>query len=446
MSKDKIKIFNDKTNQIISNAFKEYGTIFINEEDKEIDKEIKTAISGSQILFEKSAFVDNDIPNLNYDSVFAGYLASEVIRRYIPNSFIIAKTRNYLLNPNNILKGIERSIDGTNIDEIIIRYLDGTATDSDKEQLLTWLKESDKNLHSYSEFRDVWFASQSNSSVHSDMEKALKRLEKRIKGKESEKKINIVSPYNFYKTARVAAFFALLFIIGITFYHIGRNVTKKDILILNHLITDSGSKRRFVLPDSTIVWLNSNSKLEYPTTFSESSREISLEGEAYFEVSHDVNKPFHVHAGDMDIEVLGTHFSVENYPDKKGVEAVLAEGRIKVTGSEIPVPLVLEPGELIRYDKSNKQTVVKKVDAENYISWIQNELTFDNAKLADIVMNLKKWYSIDIECDSSIGQNLSMSFTLHKGEDLDEILKAMTLIIPVRYYWKDNVLNIVSVK
>ena len=328
-----------------------------------------------------------------------------------------------------------------NIDEIIIRYLDGTATDSDKEQLLT-----DKNLHSYSEFRDVWFASQSNSSVHSDMEKALKRLEKRIKGKESEKKINIVSPYNFYKTARVAAFFALLFIIGITFYHIGRNVTKKDILILNHLITDSGSKRRFVLPDSTIVWLNSNSKLEYPTTFSESSREISLEGEAYFEVSHDVNKPFHVHAGDMDIEVLGTHFSVENYPDKKGVEAVLAEGRIKVTGSEIPVPLVLEPGELIRYDKSNKQTVVKKVDAENYISWIQNELTFDNAKLADIVMNLKKWYSIDIECDSSIGQNLSMSFTLHKGEDLDEILKAMTLIIPVRYYWKDNVLNIVSVK
>ena len=224
-----------------------------------------------------------------------------------------------------------------NIDEIIIRYLDGTATDSDKEQLLTWLKESDKNLHSYSEFRDVWFASQSNSSVHSDMEKALKRLEKRIKGKESEKKINIVSPYNFYKTARVAAFFTLLFIIGITFYHIGRNVTKKDILILNHLITDSGSKRRFVLPDSTIVWLNSNSKLEYPTTFSESSREISLEGEAYFEVSHDVNKPFHVHAGDMDIEVLGTHFSVENYPDKKGVEAVLAEGRIKVTGSEISV-------------------------------------------------------------------------------------------------------------
>lgn len=69
MSKDKIKIFNDTTNKIVSNAFKEYDKIFINEEDKEIDNEIKTAISGSQILFEKSAFVDNDIPHLNYDSV-----------------------------------------------------------------------------------------------------------------------------------------------------------------------------------------------------------------------------------------------------------------------------------------------------------------------------------------------------------------------------------------
>ena len=155
LSKDKIKIFNDKTNQIISNAFKEYGTIFINEEDKEIDKEIKTAISGSQILFEKSAFVDNDIPNLNYDSVFAGYLASEVIRRYIPNSFIIAKTRNYLLNPNNILKGIERSIDGTNIDEIIIIAINVDIP------IDTLLKENFKactcNLHSTSNLRNVLF-------------------------------------------------------------------------------------------------------------------------------------------------------------------------------------------------------------------------------------------------------------------------------------------------
>lgn len=120
LSEDKIIKFDDSTNKIISNAFNEYDKIFINEEDQEIDNEIRSAISGSQMLFEKSAFVDNDIQHLNYDSVFADYLAREVIKRYIPNSFIIARTRSYLLNLNNLIRGIEKSIDKININEVII--------------------------------------------------------------------------------------------------------------------------------------------------------------------------------------------------------------------------------------------------------------------------------------------------------------------------------------
>lgn len=120
LSEDKIKKFNDSTNKIISNAFNEYDKIFINEKDQEIDNEIRSAISGSQMLFEKSAFVDNDIQHLNYDSIFADHLAREVIKRYIPNSFIIARTRSYLLNLNNLIKGIDKSIDKININEVIV--------------------------------------------------------------------------------------------------------------------------------------------------------------------------------------------------------------------------------------------------------------------------------------------------------------------------------------
>lgn len=120
LSPEKIKIFNNQTNTIISNAFKEYDKIFIDEKGEEIDNEIRMVVSGSQTLFEKSAFVDNGIQHLNYDSIFANYLATEVIKRYIPNSFIIAKTKSYLLSPNNLQKGIEKSIYGRNSDEIII--------------------------------------------------------------------------------------------------------------------------------------------------------------------------------------------------------------------------------------------------------------------------------------------------------------------------------------
>lgn len=160
LSKDKIKIFNDTTNEIVSNAFKEYDKIFINEEDKEIDNEIKTAISGSQILFEKSAFVDNDIPHLNYDSVFAGHLAREVIKRYIPNSFIMARTRSYLLNSNNIVKGIERSMNSINIDDIIIIAIniDIPIDNLLKENFETYYCK----LHSTSNIRNVLFVLKKN--------------------------------------------------------------------------------------------------------------------------------------------------------------------------------------------------------------------------------------------------------------------------------------------
>ena len=316
-----------------------------------------------------------------------------------------------------------------NIDEIIIRYLDGTATDSDKEQLLTWLKESDKNLHSYSEFRDVWFASQSNSSVHSDMEKALKRLEKRIKGKESEKKINIVSPYNFYKTARVAAFFALLFIIGITFYHIGRNVTKKDILILNHLITDSGSKRRFVLPDSTIVWLNSNSKLEYPTTFSESSREISLEGEAYFEVARDEDRPFVVRTENLTVKVLGTEFNINAHSSEK-VQTVLVKGRVEAeTAGRQKV--VLQPGELAESGRS--QIRVSKVNVRKYTAWREGMFYFEEATLEEILQELCDWYYVQVVFTNPSARMRKFSGILERNDDLEKVLKKIELTTSVRF-------------
>ena len=79
-------------------------------------------------------------------------------------------------------------------------------------------------------------------------------------------------------------------------------------------------------------------------------------------------------------------------------------------------------------------------------SWIQNELTFDNDKLADIIINLNKWYGVDIECPSEFAEKVFMSFSVRNGENLDEILKAMTLVAPIRYYWENGILHILPRK
>lgn len=111
LSREKIQNFESKSNEIITNAFKSYDEIFIKLDDKEKDDELKLTVIGGKTLMSKSAFTDNDIPNSNYDSIFASQISKNSIKRFIPNSFLVSRTRRYLLNKDNILEGLNKLID-----------------------------------------------------------------------------------------------------------------------------------------------------------------------------------------------------------------------------------------------------------------------------------------------------------------------------------------------
>lgn len=333
------------------------------------------------------------------------------------------------------------------INEVIIRFLDGTATDEEKTSLLSWLEQSEDNQNDFSELRDLWVLGNTKAADHIKIEVALDQFKKQIQVTDTElqkKKFFFRKQLNIY--FRVAAIFLMLLSVGGTFYYWGSHSVTEQLVIMNKLLTADGSKGRFILPDSTIVWLNSNSVLEYPETFTASAREVRLSGEAYFEVRRNEEHPFCVHAGEMDVEVLGTHFIVGNYHRKSKVETVLVEGSVKVTGCKMNHSVVLIPGQLISYDKKNEHIDVQIVNTADYISWIQNELVFDNDKLADIIINLEKWYGINIVCAPEFAKSVSMSFLVRSGENLNEILKAMTLVAPIKYYWDNEVLHIIPSK
>lgn len=333
------------------------------------------------------------------------------------------------------------------INEVIIRFLDGTATCEEKVFLLNWLKQSEKNRNEFSEVRDLWLLGNTLATDDVETEVALDRFRSRIQIPESgSRKSRFVFPEHFSLFLRVAAVFLILFAVGSVSYYWGSSSALGQKEVMNRLLTANGSKGRFVLPDSTVVWLNSNSLLEYPETFSASVREVSLSGEAYFEVRRNEQLPFRVQAGEMKVEVLGTRFIVDNYQRKSGVEAVLVEGSVKIAGCKMNHSVVLTPGQLINYDKKSERTKVQMVNTDDYISWIQNELTFDNDKLADIIINLNKWYGVDIECPSDFAEKVFMSFSVRSGEELEEILKAMTLVAPIKYNWENGVLHILPRK
>ncbi len=321
------------------------------------------------------------------------------------------------------------------IKHIISGYISGNlTTEEEKEYLLQWLEQSVENRMLFKEMYDCWLQSNAILTQNSHTEEALTQLRQRIQSTSNNQK---VPKHTFmHHITRMAAAIFLLLAAGYTGYML-HDSQKSDPVIMNKLLTANRSKGRFTLPDGSTVWLNANSMLEYPETFTGEKRVVRLNGEALFDVKKNKDRPFLVQADGMDIEVLGTRFQVQNYPDKAIIETVLEEGSVKVGGSYFPHPTILVPGQLITYNKENTHTDIKSVNSSDYTNWIHSKLVFDNSLLADIIINIQKWYGVDIVAPTSLTASTRMSFTI-RNESLDEILKYMSLTIPVSYQWENN--------
>lgn len=169
--------------------------------------------------------------------------------------------------------------------------------------------------------------------------------------------------------------------------------------------TPRGKDYELVLSDGTVVLLNADSKITFPTRFTGNKRTVKLVGEAYFKVSKNKHRPFIVETGNLYTKVLGTEFNLKAYPHSdvnvtfiKGSVAVNAEGK----------EVMLKPGENAEYSE-NKDIEVTTVDTEGYIQWKDGYFYFDNVPLIDVVRDLGRWYNVNIE----IRNNSLMSYRLH---------------------------------
>jgi ferric-dicitrate binding protein FerR (iron transport regulator) len=324
------------------------------------------------------------------------------------------------------------------INEIIIRYLDASATQEEKICLLQWLKKSEKNRSDFVETRDLWLACEVVTDNELEVEIALDRFKSRILSERNRFPVRRERSSLFF--IQVAAVFLLLIGIGYWFA-IRPNFGTKELLVKNQIITANGSKGRFELPDGTIVWLNGNSKLTYWDSYTNGKRDVTLKGEAYFEVKKNANSPFSVQLGDLVIQVLGTKFNVSNYGTDRMIKTALLSGSIKITGSTFKNEVILKPDQLFTYSKQLNKGFVDKVEAQLYANWIKDKLIFDNEKLSDIMICLEGWYGVAFNCNKSFAENTRMSFTV-RGESIDEILSAMEMIVPIKYDIKDNEVTI----
>jgi ferric-dicitrate binding protein FerR (iron transport regulator) len=202
-----------------------------------------------------------------------------------------------------------------------------------------------------------------------------------------------------------------------------------------------GQKSVLQLADGTKVWLNADSRLSYAKDFTgKDQREVHLEGEAFFDVAHDASKPFLVHAAGITVKVLGTSFNVKSYGDDATVETTLVHGKVSINKEgDNPTDgnLVLEPNQKAIYRKETKTLSIEHVMAERSSSWRYDQLIFDEAPFADVIVRLERWYDVKIHVQE--GDNLQCLLTADLGkESLEEVLNLLVVSQQIKYIQKGN--------
>ena len=204
----------------------------------------------------------------------------------------------------------------------------------------------------------------------------------------------------------------------------GQLPDKKKKTLLNTLIVPQGGEYSLLLSDGTRVVLNSMSKLVYPVSFTGKKREITLEGEAYFEVAKDKLKPFIVTVKGLQIEVLGTSFNIKAYPDDYQSFTTLVEGKVKLnSGFQTTKVSYLEPDQQAVYDLSTEGIIIQKIDAQQVTQWITGKYAFTNQTLDEIMKTLSRWYDFNYKFDNESLKNIRFEGGLNKYESIVPILE-----------------------
>ncbi|MFC0513777.1 FecR family protein [Mucilaginibacter angelicae] len=208
--------------------------------------------------------------------------------------------------------------------------------------------------------------------------------------------------------------------------------------VINTMSTPRGGQYNLQLPDGTVVMLNAESSISYPTAFTGKSRNVTITGEAYFEVAKNKKMPFIVSFGDQKVEVLGTHFDIRTYQEQP-YKTTLLEGSVKIsTGNE---KQLLVPGQQAVYNANAKKFDVKTVDTEDIVAWKNGLFLFDNTDLDDVMLELARWYNVEVIYK---GPKPTLNFTgeVKKSNNLSRAFKILESTGGVKFTINGNTVTV----
>jgi ferric-dicitrate binding protein FerR (iron transport regulator) len=329
------------------------------------------------------------------------------------------------------------------------KYISQEASVEEIDQLHSLMKQK-KYADMFNRISKKWKdAGEQESSQNFNIEKGFQLLSSKIRASDSsfqwEKKRtpDYTMIFQFQSFRIAASIAALIFLIagGLFVSHLSKQ--KSDTTAWNEKKTVMGEKVILTLFDGTKVTLNADSKMKYPVRFGEDLREVILEGEAYFEVTHDDTKPFIVHAAGVTTTDLGTKFNIKAFPGEKNVTVSLEEGKVTVRAgisesNKDTHEILLAPTQQFVFNKENETSTVETFDPQKASGWKDNILIFDNEPLSNVLLPLERYFGVKFEIANPALANRIVKANF-KNESFWTVVKVMEKATGLTYKTdKDN--------
>lgn len=319
------------------------------------------------------------------------------------------------------------------IDELIALKLVGEIDQEGEQELNAWISQSEENRNHFAEMQMLWDAGLEDENFEPNVNAAWDKVSTELNLGQGQAKVIAMPSRTKSLIYRIAA--SIVILLGVTWIYTSKLSSPEMIRVASL----ANEQKEITLPDNSKVYLNANSVLEYPEKFKGDSREIKLEGEAFFEVQRDEAHPFIIHTSKAYTKVLGTSFNVLALKNSNNVVVSVKTGKVEV-GIDENHKVQVTPGYTAKVDLAKNEVESMLTKSEIYLSWKTKEMNFDNVTIAEFIEFVQNYYHVEIKANDEI---LNCHFTGNfKEVSLTDLLNVLELSNGITYEIKDSIVYI----
>ena len=314
--------------------------------------------------------------------------------------------------------------------EDIFKVITGNAAAETKQSVHSSLNVEKELKDEYNRLKNAWALLNSERQMSAyQVEELYLSFQQQLNLRKRSFKLNA---YSYFKYAAIVFIVIGLLALFFNFQKDGHSLNGSR-LFYTSVVAEDGQRSKIILPDSSVVWLNSGTQLTYNNNFGNTNREIKLTGQAFFQVTKNIDLPLIVSCDDLKVKVLGTRFDVNAYSNSESISVALQSGSVELLHSKKEsFQYKLVPGEVAQYNIHSGKVVIKKSNSSHFTAWTDGILYFNDSPMKEVFAQLERKYNIDIEVNNTKIYSSVFTATI-KNESLEDIFKSIGYSCSVRY-------------